>query len=86
MQETAHMSATLSITVDLAEGEGRVEKLAGKESGEAALRFSGRPSGQSQPGPLTLTEAELIRMLHEAIHAGILSDHFIGDLHAEIEI
>lgn len=86
MQETEDTPPTDFVSVDLAEGEGRIEKLVSQEAGQAALRFSRWLAGQSQPGPLTLTEAELLRLLHEAIHAGILSGHFIEDLRTEIEI
>ncbi len=83
MQET---DDTPSVALDLTDGEGRIERLIGKASGEAALRFSGRPAGVSQPGPLTLTEAELILLLHEASHAGVLSSTFFDDLRADVEI
>ncbi len=83
MQET---DDTPSVALDLAGGEGRIERLIPKGSGEAALRFSGRPAGVSQPGPLTLTEAELIQLLHEASHAGVLSSTFFDDLRADVEI
>ena len=36
--------------------------------------------------PLVLSEAELLELLHQAIHAGVLPRNFIGKLRERIEI
>ena len=56
------------------------------EAGQAAIRISARKKGGSQAGALTLTEEQLIELLHKASHAGVLSQGFIGKLREKIEI
>jgi hypothetical protein len=73
-------------SINLAHYEARLEKISGGEAGKAALRISGVKQGKVFTGPLTLSEAQLIELLHSAIHAGVVSPGFIGKMREKIEI
>jgi len=75
-----------SVSIELAGQEARIEKLAVGRSGKTALRISGRETGQSEAGPLTLSEEQLIELLYKASRSGVISEDFIGKLRGKIEI
>jgi hypothetical protein len=75
-----------SAYVDLADHEARIEKLSSGEDGQATIRLSACEKGKNQAGPLVLSEQQLIELLHKAIHAGVVSQDFIGKLREKIEI
>jgi hypothetical protein len=75
-----------SVSINLGETEGRIEKLLSKESAPARVRISCWSQGHLRSRPLDISETELIRLLQQAIRAGILSSEFIGNLHSEFEI
>ncbi len=75
-----------SVTINLGNSEGRIEKLLSKETGPAKLRISCWSQGQLYSGPLDISENELVNLLQKAIRAGILSPEFIKSLQSEFEI
>ena len=75
-----------SVSFDLTDQEARIEKLFVGGTAQSTLRISGAQKGKNQAGPLTLSEEELIELLHKAIHAGVISPAFIGKLRERIEI
>ena len=78
-----------SVSIDLADQEARIEKLPASETGkagQATLRISGRKKGGGSAGSLTLSEEQLIELLHKASLGGVLSNSFIGKLREKIEI
>ena len=80
--------ADVSVTASLSPGgrEFRMEKLSTGESGGGAIRFSSWKNEKLLPGPLELSEKEFIELIHQAIHAGVLSQNFEGKLRERIEI
>ena len=76
---------TASTSVDLEGLEARVEKIL-NGSGQEKIRLSGWSGGKIIAQPLVLSEAELLEVLHQAIHAGVLPRNFIGKLRERIEI
>jgi len=76
---------TASTSVDLEGLEARVEKIL-NGSGQEKIRLSGWNGGNILRQPLVLSEAELLEVLHQAIHAGVLPRNFIGKLRERIEI
>jgi hypothetical protein len=75
-----------SVTIDTDDHEARIEKLSSGETGQTAIRISARNKGESQAQALTLSEQQLIELLHKASHAGVLSHGFVGRLREKIEI
>ena len=75
-----------SVSIDMAGKEAKIERLPADEAGQATLQISGGLKGEAQYGPLTLTEEQLIELLHKASHSGVLSSSFIGKLREKIEI
>jgi hypothetical protein len=75
-----------SVSIDLAEHEARIEKFPANKAGQATLRISGRKKGGGSAGPLTLSEEQLIELLHKASVSAVLSNRFIGKLREKIEI
>ena len=76
---------TISTSITIENQEIRIEKLLiGTELEKIRLSFwSG---GEILSRPLVLSEAELLELLHKAIHAGVLPRNFIGKLRERIEI
>jgi hypothetical protein len=77
------------VSIDLDEHEARIEKLTTNETGktgQAGLRISGRKKGGGPAGPLTITEEQLIELLHKASLGGVLSSNFIAKLREKNEI
>ena len=78
-----------SVSIDLADREGRIEKLSAagnSKTGQATLRISGRKKGGGSAGALTLSEGQLIELLYKASVNGVISNNFIGKLREKIEI
>jgi hypothetical protein len=75
-----------AVSIDMHDHDASIEKLSHGQAGQVAIRISARKKGGSRAEALTLTEEQLIDLLHKASHAGVLSQGFIGKLHAKIEI
>ena len=75
-----------AVSIDLDGHEARLERLAARSDGQADIRILVVHKGESQVGPLILSEEQLIELLHRASHAGVLSAGFIGRLREKIEI
>ena len=56
--------------------EGRIERLAKKDSGQEAIRFSWWRDGRMLPRPLDLTEDELLALVREAIANDVFTAKF----------
>jgi hypothetical protein len=76
---------TVSTSVNIENQETRIEKLL-FETGQEKIRLSSWSGGDILSMPLVLSEAELLELLHQAIHAGVLPRNFIGKLRERIEI
>jgi hypothetical protein len=81
--ENAKVTATTFIKIE--DLETRIEKLH-LAKGEEKIRLSSWNGGIFNPQPLVLSEPELLELLHQAIHAGVLPRNFIGKLRERIEI
>jgi hypothetical protein len=81
--DDAKVTASTSVTIE--SHEIRIEKLL-FESGQEKIRLSGWSGGTILSLPLALSEEELLELLHQAIHAGVLPRDFIGKLREKIEI
>jgi hypothetical protein len=81
MKNTSPRKIVASVSLDINGREARIEKLLTAENAPAEFRIAA-----SQPGPLVLTEDQLIELLHKASHAGVLPKDFVGKLRAKIEI
>jgi hypothetical protein len=86
MTESVPEKILASVSIDLADQEARIEKLHAGEAGQVTLRISVGSKGGNLTGPLTLSEGQLIELLHKAIHNGVISNGFIGKLREKIEI
>jgi len=75
--------ASTSINVD--NQETRIEKLS-IGTGEEKIQLSSWSGGKLLSQPLVLLEVDLLDLLHQAIHAGVLPRNFIGKLRERIEI
>ena len=76
---------TISTSITIENQEIRVEKLL-IGTGLEKIRLSSWSGGEILSRPLVLSEAELLELLHKAIHAGVLPRNFIGKLRERIEI
>lgn len=86
MKKNTPEKIVASVSVDFGEQDARIEKLSVAEVGSTAIRILAWKKGRSQAEPLVLSEEQLIELLHKAIHAGVLSQDFIGKLREKIEI
>jgi hypothetical protein len=75
-----------SVTIQLGDTVGKIEKLHLKGAQSEKIRISGLGKDQTRSFPLDLTEEELVDLLYQAIRAGILSPEFLNKLHSEFEI
>ena len=75
-----------SVSVDFGEKDARIEKISVGEDANTVIRILAWKKGGSQAEPLVLSEEQLIEILHKALHAGVLSQDFIGKLKEKIEI
>lgn len=76
---------TASTFINVEDLEIRIEKLQ-LETGQEKIRLSSQVGGEIFSQPLVLSEMELLELLHQAIHAGVLPRNFIGNLRERIEI
>lgn len=76
---------TASTSVNIENQETRIEKLL-IETGQEKIRLSSWSGGELLFRPPVLSEAELLELLHQAIHAGVLPRNFIGKLRERNEI
>jgi hypothetical protein len=76
---------TASTFINIEDQETRIEKL-NLETGQERIRLSSWSGGAILSQPLILSETELLELLHQAIHAGVLPRNFIGKLRERIEI
>jgi hypothetical protein len=76
---------TASTFINVEDQETRIEKLL-IATGQEKIRLSSWSGGTLLSQPLVLSEAELLELLHQAIHAGVLPRNFIGKLRERIEI
>ena len=74
-----------STSINFEDQETRIEKLL-IEPGQEKIRLSSWSGGVILPQPLVLSETELLELLHQAFHAGVLPHNFIGKLRERIEI
>jgi hypothetical protein len=86
MEKNVQPNGTASAKLSLNDQEIRIERLAAEENEPGRLRLSGWKQDQPLPGPLVLSEKEFIELVHQAIHAGVLSHDFLGKLRERIEI
>ena len=86
MEKDTSEKIVASVSVDFGGKDARIEKLSVGEDGMTAVRILAWKKGGSQGEPLVLSEEQLIELLHKAIHAGVLSQGFIGKLREKIEI
>ncbi len=75
----------VSTSIKLDEQEIKIEKLQ-IGSGKEKIRFSVCKGDRILSRPLILSELELLELLHQAIHNGVLPRNFIGKLRERIEI
>ncbi len=78
-------TVTASTFIKIEDQETRIEKLHLK-TGQEKIRLSSWSGGDILSRPLVLSETELLELLHQAIHAGVLPRNFIGKLRERIEI
>ena len=76
---------TASTVVNIEDQETRIEKLE-FETGQEKIRISSWRGGTILSQPLVVSEADLLELMHQAIHAGVLPRNFIGKLRERIEI
>ena len=86
MEKSTPEKIVASVSVFMDDNEARIEKLSTGEAGQTAIRISAWKKGENQAQTLTLSEQQLIELLHKASHAGVLSHGFIGRLREKIEI
>ena len=75
-----------SVSIQLGDSEGRIEKLPPQRTQATRIRISSWSQGRQRAQALDLSEQELVTLLQMAIRAGILSQEFLENLHAEFEI
>ena len=85
MDSKRDVKVTASTFINVEDLETRIEKLH-LASGQEKIRLSSWRGGGLISQPLVLSEAELLDILHQAIHAGVLPRNFIGKLRERIEI
>ncbi len=86
MKPTRQVKVVASASIGSKVREAKLEKLLAGEDKQAVLRLSILSEGKPLSHALVMTEAELIDLLHKAIHAEVVSLDFIGKLQDEIEI
>ena len=63
----------------------RIEKLK-FEAGQEKISLFSTDKGKEISRSILLSEEELLELLHQAIHSGVLPGNFIGNLRERIEI
>jgi hypothetical protein len=74
-----------STFIKVEDQETRIERLQ-LESGQEKIRLSSSNGNRVVSRPLILSEEELLDLLHQAVHSGVLPRNFIGKLRERIEI
>jgi hypothetical protein len=85
MNTRDNAKVTASTFINTEDLETRIEKVL-LAAGQEKIRLSSWSGGAYHSQPLLLSEAELLELLHQAIHAGVLPHNFIGKLRERIEI
>ena len=85
MDPYKNAKVTASTYINIEDFETKIEKLH-LASGQEKIRFSSWRGSTIQSQPFVLSESELLELLHQAIHAGVLPYNFIGKLRERIEI
>jgi hypothetical protein len=85
MKTTARGQKLNSVSIDLGDGECRLEHVL-SATGQEQLRLSLWSQGKMQRRPVSLSEQELIVLLQAAIRAGMLSRGFVGAFQSITEI
>ena len=86
MDKSDAVTVIATASVELANQEARLEKLLADPARGEEIRFSAWRQGQLLNEPLVLDESDLLALVHQAIHKGVLSQDFIGKLRERIEI
>jgi len=71
--------------VDWEQSQARLEKLYIKKLKQEEIRFSWWKNGKMMQRPLDLTEADLLKLLHNGFN-DVFSDKFLVDLKLKIEV
>ncbi len=85
MNKKAQAKVIASVSMDIADHEARIEKLS-TDDRQATVRISAWKNGKILSEPVTLSEEQLIELLHKAAHGGVVSHGFAGKLREKIEI
>jgi len=83
LNEDAKVTASTSVKIENLET--RIERIL-IENEHEKIRLSSWSGGFLLSQPIILSETELLEILHQAIHAGVLPRNFIGKLREKIEI
>jgi hypothetical protein len=86
MKETAGAKKLASASIRLGNEVGKIERLPANAAGQEQIRLSIWNQEKMLKRPLSLTEKELVALLHAALKEGILSRGFMGELHSVTEI
>jgi len=86
MKNSTPRKIVAAVSIDMDGHEARMEKLAPRPDGQADIRIQVVQKGERQTTSLVFSEEQLIELLHQASHAGVLSPGFIGKLREKIEI
>jgi hypothetical protein len=74
-----------STFIKVEELEIRIEKLK-LETGQEKICLFSTDKGKEISPPIIISEEELLELMHQAIHSGVLPVNFIGNLRERIEI
>jgi hypothetical protein len=85
MAQLDDAKALASTFIKTEDQEIRIDKLQ-LETGTEAVRLSSSIGNNAVTHSLILTEEELLDLLNQAVHAGVLPRNFIGKLRDRIEI
>lgn len=86
MEKSDAAKVIVSVSLELAENEARLERLLADPARGEEIRFSAWRQGLLLNEPLVLEESELVALMHLAIQKGVLSQDFTGKLRERIEI
>jgi hypothetical protein len=85
MDSLENAKVTTSSFVKIDDHKISAEKLL-LEDGQEKIRLSAWQGKEKISSPIVLTETDLLELLHQAIHAGVLPRNFIGQLRERMEI
>ena len=86
MKKPIQAKGSVLVVLPVKGNDVRIERLGTNGTLPGSIRLSGWKNDQPLPGPLELSEKEFIELIHQAIHAGVLSPDFLGKLRERIEI